>query len=254
MRDSITSWLENLARNPQRPDALETYRLGLKRQRNYAIPGWFAGMFGILVGYQGLCLLRLGPSLEGQASAVLHPGPNLTFFALISMCLWTGLCVLYYQRAGGLGNQPTETRSAYNTLLQYSSYRQMCRKLGEESVLVLNEGARRLLQCRELLANPVWTSKALAPSRKRAAEDAAAAAEAAMFRVVRLVVAQGDLQEAHLVVTQLQDLAESLGRLTLRQEDLAAHAGDGQASIRAALITLRELEVAEAEVQRETFG
>jgi hypothetical protein len=241
----LTDWLEDLGRAPQRPDALESYLRNLRARREWLFPIWLVGAFALL--FLGLTVA----DRPGAFGNHLFPGELVMFGLVAAEVAWATATVSRYRDTLGLASQPQETRRAMQTLLKTGGAKRLRRKYGYEGVLVMNEAARRLLQCRELLARPVWKAKAVPEGRKAAARDASAAAETAMLRVVRLVVAQGDLAEAHTVANQLQELVDLLTRLTARQEDTASRLGDGQGSLRATLQTLREMDAAEAEVQSQ---
>lgn len=143
--------------------------------------------------------------------------------------------------------RPYRIGEAIDELSSHQGIHGLRRKIGEHGVLELSEGATLYLRCRSALTSEIWLSLRPEDPWQEARLDMLRAVETTMGQLALFVVKQRSFSEIANLLEQLRSAATEAEKATARRSQ---NEMGSSRDLRASLARMRELTLAEEEMQR----
>lgn len=238
----LARWADRVSRPPQAAHALRAYLTSTLPRSRRSFGLWLAGSAFIYLVWGAI----YGFALHGNLAERELQDPRIIL--CLALVAWM---VVYRQLTKASGPRPehhVENLDLLTALSGESTDKELTRRYGHEAVLVMEEAAQQLLECRRLLAEPCWTSEQATLARREAAGQTSRAAETTMQRVIAESISADNVSSAHKSMLQLRELTEQLARSTKSNLGPGASAEEPRGTIESALTSLQDIEKAEHEL------
>ena len=230
--DALAEWIDQAQkRNP-------TQRWGLWG-------GIVGGTGGILGGALGVIL--------GSSDSPPH-----IMAILVPIALWLGLAIglalrIFKQIKLEEGAWSRESRGLMTKMYVARWHGNLKQALGEEGAERMNEAAKVLLQCQSTLDSPAWKAASGSQLWSEIREKAIRSMDAAMARMLLLVMSGASSQETASILQDMKDMHDEVNRASKRHSQISGIPMGGAEGLRQTLAEMRELANADEEFLAENI-